>query len=164
MLLRKPLHSVRPGFTVLEMVVVMLIGAVLTGIAMSRVSDYVDRRGARNARDAFVYLAARARALAIERGRTVRLEVDPAGDRAWLVAPDGSGGIDTLESVAYMGEFRADVATSAGGAVRVCYTPRGYALGTCNSFPMDTTVRVTFRRAVYADSVTVRPLGQVEVH
>lgn len=151
----------RTGFTAVELLVVMLIGAILTSMGVSQFSRYEARQGARNARDSFVYMAGRARSIAIERGAAVRLVIDPAQDRTWIQT--GQTGVgQTLEELSYKGEFAADVTTSARGPVTVCYAPRGFALRSC-SMPQSTqAITVTFARGTHVYNARVRPLGQVD--
>ncbi|HEX7052133.1 MAG TPA: GspH/FimT family pseudopilin [Longimicrobiales bacterium] len=146
------------GFTLLEVVVVLILGAIAIGFAMPKVSRFLQRQDVQNARDAFVLLARRARATAVQRGMPYRVEIDPDADRAWVVS-GRSGGGDTLEVVSYMTQYRTDVETSVSGAVTLCYAPRGFALESCG---IDDPAIVRFSRAAYRDSLRVRPLGQVD--
>jgi prepilin-type N-terminal cleavage/methylation domain-containing protein len=152
------MRPARTGFTLIELLVVIVVGAVLTSIAGARLSRYFAEQGARNARDEFVYLASRARMAAIERSRVVRLELEPASGRAWVIAT--SGGVeDTLEVRHFMAEHQAEVETAGGGPLRVCYSPRGYALDLCTDVKKNTEVK--FTRGSRSAPVIVRPLGQV---
>lgn len=143
----------RRGFTLIELVIVLLIGSILTSIALSSWGNARGRAQARSARTTFAAVHARARAQAIERGATVRMLVDVAGDSVALV----SGGL-TLERIQFGGELNVDLQSSVG-AVRLCMSPRGYADTSCNSF--STPVTITFRRSADTASVTLLPMGQL---
>ncbi|MBI4544081.1 MAG: hypothetical protein HY703_02670 [Gemmatimonadetes bacterium] len=140
----------------IELLLVLMIGAVLTSMASPRVGHLQAVRALVNAQNSAIFLAARARAVAVERGKTARLEVDPLGDRAWIVVLPS----DTVSLVDYRDEFAADVFTTTGTTLTVCYTPRGFALPSCTS--PNLPAFVGFSRGRDTLRVRVRPLGQVE--
>lgn len=149
----------RSGFTLIELLIVIVVTGIMISIGSARLTQYLAQQGARNARDEFVYMAARARAAAIERSRVVRLSIDPVTARAFVVT-NRSGAGDTLEIRHYDGEFRAEVTTPTGTAVTVCYSPRGYAIEACN-VGVDQGAEVNFNRGASNAQAIVRPLGQV---
>ena len=141
------------GFTLIEVVIALLIGSILTSIALS---SYGNARGAfavRGARSTFASVHARARAQAIELGATVRFQVDVSGDS---VALWSSG--NWLETVRFGDEMKVDVRTSEGD-FRLCLNSRGYADPDCNSFT--SPVKITFWQNADSASVTLLPLGQL---
>lgn len=141
------------GFSLVELVIALLIGSILTSVALS---SYGNARGAfavRGARSTFASLHARARAQAIERGSTVRLLVDVTGDSVALWA-----GTDHLETVSFKDELNVDIRTSVG-ALRLCMNSRGYADTDCNNFTSAATI--TFWHNADSASVSLLPLGQL---
>src|SRR5687768_8788025 len=66
-----PMTNRRSGFTMIELVIAITIGIVLTGIAYRGFAGYMGRTAARSARTTFASLHARTRANAIEMGTTV---------------------------------------------------------------------------------------------
>lgn len=121
-------RSVRSGFSLIELVVVLAVAGALIGIAVPSLSAYMARRGVLNASDAFVFSAARARAAAVERGDLVRLVVDPESDRIEVLVRVDS----VLRSVDLSsGDTRADILINedvgADGRLEVLFTPRGFA-------------------------------------
>ncbi len=125
----------RSGYTLLEMVVVILVGSVITSIAIASFNGVSGRFAVRGARSTFQGLHARARAQAIEFGRTVRLNVDVSGDSVWL-----SMGDRTLETVRFRNELNVDIQTSSLADLRVCMNPRGFADSRCNNYSSPVTV------------------------
>ena len=139
----------RSGFSIIELVVVLMVGSVLTSIAMTSFNGVSGRFA-----QTFMAMNARARAQAVEYGRTVWLNLDPGGDSVWL-----SRGSDVLEVLDFGEEFDVDIRTSTGSDLRVCMNARGFADTRCNNFASPVTV--TFLLASDTASVRVLSLGQM---
>jgi prepilin-type N-terminal cleavage/methylation domain-containing protein len=147
----------RPGFTLVELVIAIAIAAILMAIMAPQFQRAQERRGAHAARDAVIRLAATSRMLAVERGRSVLMEIDPESRRAWAIAV---GSADTLTLIDLQREFGAQVTTD-GGKLTVCYNSRGYAIGAC-SVGLNNGAAVSFTRGPFEARAAVLPLGQVE--
>lgn len=143
----------RRGFTLIELVLAVTVGGILLTIGLASFSEVENRTSARQARNVFAGLHARARAHAIEFGTTTRLEVDAAGDSAWITR-DGT----TVETVRFRDEFGVDLLASSTRST-LCMSPRGYADSSCTTF--STTAKITFQRSNQALSATMLPLGQL---
>jgi prepilin-type N-terminal cleavage/methylation domain-containing protein len=141
------------GFTIVELVIALLIGTILTSIALSNWGSARASMAVRGARNSFVTLEARARATAIEKGSTMRLHVNVDGDSAYI-----SDGTTTLESVHFAKEFHVDLRSSDGN-LRLCMNSRGYGDENCNSFSDPVTLQ--FWQNADSSSVEIRPLGQL---
>lgn len=144
----------RAGFSLVELLFVLIIAAVLIGLVIPSLGEIQARRAAGNARDAFVFMANRARAEALQRGQTVTLQLDVSDESAVLVV-----GTDTIaQPIDFAVEYGAAVSVSGGGDLDICYLPRGFADPSCPS-----TQRVaTFTTGSESAGATVRVLGQVE--
>lgn len=142
----------RRGFTLIEVVIALLIGSILTSIALTGFGNARGRFAVRGARNSFVSLHARARAAAIEGGTIARLMVFPGGDSAVVVR----NGV-RLDGLDFRTEFNVDV--QAASTVVLCMSPRGYASDTCNSFTTPVAVRFAF--GADTASVQILPLGQL---
>ncbi len=143
----------RGGFTLIEVVLALFIGAILTSIAVRQIGEASGGLAVRQARNVFVGMAARARAQAIESGRTAVLQVSLEGDSAFVRIGDR-----VVERVHFKRELEVDLEGSAG-TVRLCMTPRGYADPACNSF--SSVVTLTFVAGRHSESVDILPLGQI---
>ena len=144
------------GFTIIELVIVLMVGSILTSIALVGFSGVGGRYSVSGAERSFLSLHARARAQAVEFGETVQLNVDPAWDSVWV-----SRGSDVLEAMNFKVEFNVDVSTSNSSDLTLCMNPRGFADTGCNSFTSPVTV--SFALATDTASVRVLPLGQAVV-
>ena len=154
----------RGGFTLMELAIVLSIAGVIASFAVPSYQNIKKNMAAQNARDAFVWMAARARATAVERGTTYVLEIDPSTDRAWIVLRRTSGApqpADTLQTVHYPSEFGATVSSAANTLASWCYNPRAYAWRCAASSP-STNTDLTFAQAGNSVSARVKVLGQVE--
>jgi prepilin-type N-terminal cleavage/methylation domain-containing protein len=141
------------GFTLLEMVVVMMVGMVLAGIAMQSFQGVQGRAAARQAKNVFVSLHARTRANAIERGQIVKLNIDKTGDSVWI-----SRGTTLVEKVHFNGELGVDIQGS--GSLTLCMSPRGYAETACNNFT--STQNVVFAAGGDTALVQMLTMGQLK--
>ena len=131
-----------------------MVGSVLTSIAITSFNGVSGRFATKGARQAFMAMNARARAQAVEYGRTVRLNLDPGGDSVWL-----SRGNEVLEILDFHEEFGVDIRTSTNSDLRVCMNARGFADTRCNNFASPVTV--TFLLASDTASVRVLSFGQM---
>ncbi len=143
----------RRGFTIIELVIALLVGTILTSIALSSFGGARAAFAVRGARNAFATMQARARAQAIENGATVRLRVSVSGDSAWIT--DGS---TTYQSVDFMDQYHVDLRSTAGD-FRLCMNSRGYGDERCTSF--SSTVTLQFWQNADSATVQILPLGQL---
>ena len=151
------------GFTIIEMVFAILIGTILTGIALSTFQTVQSRFAARGAKAVYATMHQRARSKAIERGETVLLFVDTAGDSAYVFTM--SGGIE--DRTRFRPEFNVDLRSPLSTFI-LCMTPRGYADYECGSFRQfgftastPNALRLQFWRGADSTSVVILPMGQL---
>ena len=141
------------GFTVVELVVTLLIGSILTSIALASFGNARGRFAVRGARTTFATVHARARAQAIELGGIVRLWVDVSGDSVVLLDPNGA----TLENIRFAEEV--NVGLKATSSFRLCMNSRGYADEDCGT--VSSIVTLEFWQNADSSTVKILPLGQL---
>ena len=149
--------GLRPGFTLLEILLVLVIGAIVASYGVPRIGQAFDTRAVVDGRDAISWFAARARATALQSGVVTRLEVDPGSERIEVRMLDADSTVVDWRDLS--AEYGVDVSTGGGSTVYVCYSPRGWALvSSCSAgLPADISV---VRNDQQAD-VEIRALGQV---
>lgn len=147
------------GFTLIELVVVILIGSILVGITMSSFSNAQSAYAARGAKTMYATLHQKARARSIEMGETMRLIVDSDGDSAYI---QDSSGVTNITH--FRRELNVDL-RSTPTRFLICMTPRGYADPDCPALGITATsdVEITLQFWQNADStsVLILPMGQL---
>jgi prepilin-type N-terminal cleavage/methylation domain-containing protein len=153
----------RAGFTIIELIVVILIGSILTGIALSGFQNAQAAFAARGAKTMYATLHQRARAKAIELGRTQLFIVDATGDSAYIIDWDPPSTFTVTDVTNFGDELNVDLRSSPT-AFLICMTPRGYADPTCPAFGFSTTttpIRLEFWLNADSTSVLILPMGQL---
>lgn len=137
----------------IELVIAIMIGVILTSIAMATMRNVQGRYAVRGATSAFITIHAQNRARAIERGQNSVLYMDLANDSASVV----QGGT-VVETVHFDDDYNVDF-TGPTGPLELCMNPRGYAETSCTSFNTTQTVRFVF--AGDTSTVQILALGQL---
>lgn len=147
------MDSGHKGFTLIEVIIGMVIGAILVSFAIQAFGTTANHTSAREARYVFNGMAARARAQAVESGRNTLLIADARGDSVVILA----NGV-VAENVRFGEEMDVDI-QAAQDVTILCMNPRGYADQNCNSF--NTTVSMSFVQGNQSRSLEILPLGQI---
>jgi hypothetical protein len=147
----------------IEMVFAIVIGMILTGIALTSFRTAQARFAASSAKGVYGTLHQRARSKSVEMGETVMLNVDVAGDSAFLFS--ASEGITNVTR--FGAELNVDLRSRFPSFI-MCMTPRGYADYDCGSYSMfgftatsSDTIRLEFWQSSDSASVLILPMGQL---
>ena len=146
----------RRGFTIIEMLLVILILGVATIIGLPRMSEGASKANVRGARTSLINMLSRTRIAATETNRISVLKIE-ANNAVILLRPRrslvGTGNADTLGSVLRLGDAYGVSITGEIDSVR--FDPRGLGSG----FGTGTTFLIT--KNGVRDSVRVDGLGRV---
>jgi prepilin-type N-terminal cleavage/methylation domain-containing protein len=154
----------RAGFTLIELLIVILIGSILVTIGLSTFQNAQTRIAARGAKTMYATLHQRARAKAIELGRTQLFFVDVAGDSAFIY--DWNPSVPSFaftDVLRFREQMNVDLRSTMSSFV-ICMTPRGYADPSCPAFGFSTTnvpIKLEFWLNADSTSVTILPMGQL---
>lgn len=143
------------GFTVIELMFVIVIGSILTMIAMSSFQNAQAAFAARSAKNMYSTLHQRARSRAIELGRRVYISVSSDGDSAYIAVP----GVGVSDVTHFRRELNVDLRSTPSNFL-VCMTPRGYANPSCPG-SIGSAVNLEFWRAADSTTLIVLPMGQL---
>ena len=139
------------GFTLIEILMVVTVIGLLTAIALPRIGDAMVAQNARAGRGAVISLHAKARAAAIQRGRSTRLVIN--GNSMIIVSQHPvTGAVDTVGNVEDLFDrFGVTLSTTRD---TLSFDARG--LGTESSA---TTVTVT--KGAHTYQITISMWGRV---
>lgn len=143
------LHS-RAGYTLTEMVTVMVMVAVLTALTAPKLHGVTSSAGLHAARQQTAVYMAQARAVAVQRGREARFV--RAGN-VIKVTVDSSG-TQVIVAAAY-DLYREHGVTLSASRDSIQFDPRGFAIG------LSSTEQVHLTRAGLRDSVCVTKFGKL---
>lgn len=144
----------RAGFTVLEILIVMIIIGVVAAVAIPRLRGSREQLGVRSSRAAVTTLVAKARGSAVQRGCPATLHLRSPG-RVWVTVCRLRAVGGTLDTVGTIEDLavRYDI-TMASTVDSVRFDPRGI-----NAMMVPVTVR--FTAGTISDSVRVNAVGKV---
>ncbi len=142
----------RKGFSLIEMIVVVILIGIIASIGFPRLRDALEKQNVRSAKALIATLAATARGAAIQRGCSATLNLTV--DSIWVSAcgvnpPANSVQVGTKKLVG--DEFSVTLSSSAASVV---YDPRGIS-----TVFQATTVHVVGPH--YQDSVVINEVGRV---
>ena len=139
----------RPGYTLIEMMTVLVVIGTVMMLTAPRLGRMRENAAMRSARSQTVAYLARARAVALQRGREARFVRN--GDQI-SVTVDSSG---TQVNVARPMDLRVAFGVSLSATRdQISYDPRGFAFGNAS------LEKVQLTRGTLRDSVCVSKLGK----
>ena len=142
------------GFTMIEILVVIILIAVMTALALPKLTTAAQKANIRSTRVELSAMVARARAAAIQRGCVDSLHLSTSAGTAWVTACKVSvaTGRDTVGPVDQLGKrFGITLSTSK---TDYGFDPRGILVGFAGG-----TITVTGNG--YTDSVVINNVGKV---
>lgn len=142
-------QSMRPGFTVLEMLTVLAIIGVILLIAMPRVTGWRDGLAAQRAARELALFYSRVRLGAVFRARPVRIEFADDSLRAVFEGPPD------IPFLRQPGPSYHGVSLTASRPV-IRLAPTGFGWGAANT-------KLVLRRGAAAESLTTSRLGRLKV-
>ncbi len=150
------LIEAKRGFTLAEVLMVVVIVSVLVTIAVPKLTTAFQGRSVATAADQFVLAHSMARSTALRYGRQSQLHIDTVAARLWVdVDTSGTGVRDTIGFVHDL----AAQGVKVSGAGLLCFDARGLAAtgGSCQSG----SLTVQFREGSNVASLQVTTLGKV---
>lgn len=148
-------HMRTAGFTMLELMVVVILIAVLTTLALPKLTTAAQKANIRSTRVELASMVNRARAAAIQRGCVDSLHLNSAS--AWVTACKVSAatGRDTVGPVDQIGNR---FGVTLGGKTDFGFDPRGLLVGFSGG---TITIAGSGGNAGFSDSVVINNVGKV---
>jgi prepilin-type N-terminal cleavage/methylation domain-containing protein len=149
-----PVRASRRGFSLVEMIVVLVLVGILSAIALPFLRTAPAKSSVHGATTAIASYHAIARNAAIARGRTAVLVIKAAAPATVLVVLKrfGSTAVDTVGAVENLYDRFAVTLTTTSDSV--LFTPRGIGVST-------STTTVVATRGGVADTLTISAAGRV---
>jgi type II secretion system protein H len=120
----------RRGFTLIEIIVVIIVGTALTGIVSLSLSNVQQATALDQSHRMLSSMLQRARTQAIQEGRSIELRLDGPNDYAAVVRNDG-GTVSTLAEFSFEAELGIDLSLASGTTATICFGPNGVANTRC---------------------------------
>lgn len=146
----------RAGFTIAEVLIVLIIMALITAMALPKLATSAQKTNVRSSRVELSTMVAKARAAAVQRGCVDTLHVTTgAAATAWITVckPSVSGtALDTIGGIDLIGK-RMGVSLSTS-TTNYIFDPRGLLVGGSGG-----TIVISGRG--FTDSVVINAIGKV---
>jgi prepilin-type N-terminal cleavage/methylation domain-containing protein len=147
----------RAGFTIAEVLIVLVIMALITAMALPKLSTSAQKSNVRSSRVELSTMVAKARAAAVQRGCVDTLHVTTgASATAWITACkaslSGTVVLDTIGGVDLVGK-RMGVSLSSS-TTNYIFDPRGLLVGGSGG-----TIVIT--GSGFTDSIVINAIGKV---
>lgn len=146
--------AARRGFTLIEVMIVIVVAGLLFLIGLPRLRDAVLRNNVYQSRAAVSALYSRARAVSIEQGRMGYLTI--SGNRVAVlvrIAPTGAAWADTIGVVEDLNARYGVTVSATNDTIR--FDPRGFGLN-------GTTESIAVNRGAIADTVFISAFGRIQ--
>jgi prepilin-type N-terminal cleavage/methylation domain-containing protein len=144
--------QLNPGFTLIELVIAIVIFGLLLGMMLPLANGAVTRVNVRSARAQAITLYQRARAAALESGRSTTLSF--SADVGLVTATPRLAGPGTVDTIGYPVNFGASFGVTVSGtpAPSLTVDPRGFG---------SSTATLLFSRNGVTDSMVVSDFGRI---
>jgi len=149
----------RPGFSMIEMLMVLGLIGIVAAIAGPKVAATLQRRTTASAADQFALTHSLSRATAIRYARVAQLHIDASGRRFWVDVDTSANGSGQRATIAYVRDVSTSGLTMTSTRSLLCFDARGLpsTVGSCE--PADG--RVIFSDGPMADTIVTTALGKI---
>ena len=145
-------HSPRAGFSLVEMLIVIVLAGLMMALAMPKLREGMVMRDVKSARAAIANMYARARVNALQTRKSSTVHF--SGSQVWVTAPLGAAPEgDTVGAVVNLTNAYGVAVNASVGTITVL--PTGLA-------NMASTVTVRLTRSGKSDSVTISGYGRLQ--
>ena len=148
----------RSGYSLLEIVAILLVLGGFTGAAVPRMSGAWEQFAVAGAADQFISAHHKARTAAVRFGAVSELHIDASADRFWVqidTTASRSGVMDTIGEVVDLSESRVDLRATRS---LLCFDPRGLVAAAAGC-PTTGSLAIGFSRGSSSDTLSATASG-----
>jgi prepilin-type N-terminal cleavage/methylation domain-containing protein len=147
----------RSGFTLVEMLVVVVLLGLVALIGFPKISAALVQNDLRGARTTMINLVAKARAASVQSNRVTWIKRN--GNTAYVGATPRTAlpiGVSTADTIGSVNNLAATYGVAMSGGDSIQFDPRGFGAWTGGS-----SVSIYLSRSGHADTIKIDGLGRV---
>jgi prepilin-type N-terminal cleavage/methylation domain-containing protein len=152
-------NAARAGFTIVELLTVVVLLGTTASMSMPKIADTVKRNTVHSARDQFALAHSLARATAIRYGRTAQLRINTSTAKFWIQVDTSTNATPHYATVGSAHELSLGGVTVTSDRATLCFGAQGLPTtgGTCDAGD----ISIVFSRQNRADTLRTTALGKV---
>lgn len=149
----------KSGFTILEVLTVVLIVGLLAGITFPRIGGVQTRFAVRGAVTAFMSAHSLTRATALRQGGVAELHIDATNDRFWVEVDTSVARSGVMDTVGFVVDLLDQRVTLSSTQTLLCFDGRGLTSTAAGCATSGATV--SFTREDIVDTIQTTALGKI---
>ena len=152
-------HMNKSGFSLLEILTVVLIVGIMAGITFPRIGGVQTRFAVRGAVTEFMSAHSLTRATALRQGGVAELHIDATNDRFWVEVDTSVARSGVMDTVGFIVDLSTERVGLTSTETVLCFDGRGLPSTAAGCATSGATV--SFTREDIADTIRTTALGKI---